>query len=111
MPPTLESLAPIPESLAPILASLRRLCIVALQPDARTFDNAPRLEQEMHEWLTVLKPVLECVNQYVSSRATIDVDDNDMEETSELIKKCLPNGYRKVRTRIGDMIFERGMFS
>lgn len=83
---------------------------MAQQPlKARTFDNAPTLEQEVHEWLTELKPVLECVNQYVSSRATIEVDDNDMEETSELIKKCLPNGYRKVRTRIGDIIFERGL--
>lgn len=65
----------------------------------------------MHEWLTQLKPVLECVNQYVSSRATIEVDDNDMEETSELVKKCLPNGYRKVRTWTGEMCFMRGVFS
>ena len=79
--------------------------------EARTFDNAPRLEQEMHKWLTQLKPVLEYVNQYVSSRATIEVDDNDMEETSELVKKCLPNGYRKVRTWTGDICFKRGMFS
>ena len=98
--------------LPPILAGLTRLYIVVQQPlEARTFDNAPRLEQEMHKWLTQLKPVLEYVNQYVSSRATIEVDDNDMEETSELVKKCLPNGYRKVRTRTGDMWFTRGVFS
>ena len=85
---------------------------MAKQPlGARTFDNAPRLEREMHKWLTRLKPVLECVNQYVSSRAIIEVDDNDMEETSELVKKCLPNGYRKVRTWTGDICFRRGMFS
>lgn len=102
-------LLPLLESLAPILASLTRLYIVAQQPlEARTFDNAPKLEREMHKWLTQLKRVLECVNQYVSSRATIEVDDNDMEETSELVKKCLPNGYRKVRTRTGDVCFERG---
>lgn len=85
---------------------------MAQQPlKARTFGNAPTLEQEMHKWLAWLKPVLEYVNQYVSSRATIEVDDNDMEETSELVKKCLPNGYRKVRTRTGDIWFMRGVFS
>jgi len=101
-----------PHILPPILASLTRLYIVPQQPlEVRTFDNAPRLEQEMHKWLAWLKPVLEYVNQYVSSRATIEVDDNDMEETSELVKRCLPNGYRKVRTLAGDMWFMRGMFS
>lgn len=79
---------------------------MALQPG-----NAPRPEQKMHEWLTQLKPGLELVNQYVTSRATIEVDDNDMEETSELVKKCLSNGYRKVRTRTGDIWFMRGVFS
>jgi len=84
---------------------------VAQQPlETGTFDNAPRPEQEMHEWLTELKPVLECVNQYVSSRATIEVDDDDNEETSELIKKCLPNDYRKVRTRIGDICVKRDLW-
>ena len=92
----------------PILASLTRLYIVAWQPlEAKTFNNAPRLEREMHKWPTELKLVLEYVNQYVSSRATIEVDDNDMGETSELVKKCFPNGYRKVRTRTGDIWFER----
>ena len=64
----------------------------------------------MREWLTTLKPILECVNQYVSSRATIEVDDNDMEETSELVKICFPNGYRKVRTQTGDAYFGRGVY-
>ena len=104
-------LPPILESLAPILANLTRLYIVAQQPlRARTFDNASRLERGMRNWLTTLKPVLECVNQYVSSRATIEVDDNDMEETSELVKKCFPNGYRKVRTQTGDICFRRGVY-
>ena len=85
---------------------------MAKQPlGTRVFDNAPRPEREMQKWLTQFKFILEYVNQYVSSRATIEVDDNDMEEMSELIKKCLPNGYRKVRTRIGDICFKRGMFS
>jgi hypothetical protein len=85
---------PILESLAPILASLTRLYIVAEQPLGS--------ERETQKWLTQLKFVLEYVNQYVSSRATIEVDDNNMEETSELVKKCFPNGYRKVRTQTGD---------
>lgn len=102
-------LRPIP-ILPPILANLTRLYIVAQQPlKTRTFDNDPRPKREMHKWLTYLEPVLEYVNQYVPSRATIEVDDNDMEETSELIKKYLPNGYRKVRTRIGDIYFKRDL--
>ena len=73
---------------------------MALQPllGATNCDNAPMLEQEMHKWLTNCKAILEYVNQHVSSRATIEVDDNDREETSELVKKCLSNGYRKAQT-------------
>ena len=84
---------------------------MAQQPlEVRTFDNAPRFGRGMREWLTTLKPILECVNQYVSSRATIEVDDNDMEETSELVKICFPNGHRKVRTQAGDRCFRRGVY-
>lgn len=107
-----DILAPLLKSLAPILANLTGLCIVAPQIlEAITFNNAPRLENEVHKWLSWLKPVLEYVIQYVPSKATIEVDDNDMEETSELIKKCFPNGYRKVRTRTGDIWFKRSMSS
>ena len=67
-------------------------------------DNTLTLEQEM---LTQFKDVLEYVNQHVSSRATIEVDNNEKEETSELAKKCLSNGYRNVRTGFGDIFFRR----
>jgi hypothetical protein len=95
--------------LRPTLASLTRLYIVALQPllGATNCDNAPMLEQEMHKWLTNCKAILEYVNQHVSSRATIEVDNNEKEETSELAKKCLSNGYRNVRTGFGDIFFRR----
>lgn len=96
----------------PILANLAKLCIVAQQPlEPRHYYNAPSLEQDMDEWLTWLKPVLEYVNQYVSSGTVVEVDDDDREETSELVKECLPNGYRKVQTRTGDLCFMRGEFS
>ncbi|KAI9768246.1 MAG: hypothetical protein M1840_005076 [Geoglossum simile] len=85
---------------------------MAQQPlEARHYYNAPSLEQEMDEWLTWLKPVLEYVNQYVSSGYIVEVDDDDREETSELVKECLPNGCRKVQTRTGGLCFMRGEFS
>lgn len=65
----------------------------------------------MDEWLTWLKPVLEYVNQYVSSGNVVEVDDDDRKETNELVKECLSNGYRKVPTRTGDLCFMRGEFS
>ncbi|KAI9858187.1 MAG: hypothetical protein M1813_007836 [Trichoglossum hirsutum] len=71
-----------------IFANLTKLCIVAEQPLEPS-------KQKMDEWLTWLKHVLQCVNQYVSSGSVVEVDDDDREETSSLVKECLRNGYRK----------------
>jgi hypothetical protein len=50
------------------------------------------------------------VNQYVSSGSVVEVDDDDREETSSLVKECLRNGYRKRQTWTGDEHFLRGIY-
>jgi len=92
-----------------ILANLTKLSIVAQQPRKSQFPDTS-LEQEVNKWLTWLKPILEYVNQSVSSGIVVEVDHNDCKETSELIKECLPNRCRKVQNRTGDVYFERGEF-
>ena len=99
-------------TLRPTLANLTWLYIVVLLPvGVMNWGNALTLEQDMHEWLTQLKDVLEYVNQHVSSRATIIVHDSNREETRELVKKCLSNGYRKAHSWTGGIWFRSGEFS
>ena len=95
------------------LPNLKVLRLVAQQPlTAAGYYNAPTLEQEMDRWVEWIKPFLECFGQYLRSTIVVEVDDNDTKETSELVKECLWNNYRKVRCHLaGDLIFQRGHFS
>lgn len=94
-----------------ILPTLKRLRIVAEQPvKASSYHGAPSLEQEMDRWVKWIKPFLQCFGQYLS-RETIQVDIDGRAETRELVKECLPHGYREIRCRhVGDSIFKRGRF-
>jgi hypothetical protein len=96
-----------------ILPQLKGLRIVAEQPvQARTYYKAPTLEQEMDRWVKWIKPFLQCFGQYLSRENIVQVDINGEAETRELVKECLPHGYREIRCRhVGDIIFKRGRFS
>jgi hypothetical protein len=59
-----------------------------------------------------VRPFLQCFGQHLSRETIVQVDDDGLLETGELVKECLPDGYRKVRCRfVGDLIFKRGEFS
>jgi len=96
-----------------ILPNLKAFRLVAQQPlEAAGYYYAPTLEQEMDRWVKWIKPFLEFFGQHLRSPVIVEVDDDDRKETSELIKQCLPNGYRKVQCHlVGDLIFKRGQFS
>ncbi|OCL13537.1 hypothetical protein AOQ84DRAFT_104920 [Glonium stellatum] len=70
----------------PILANLTRLHIVMQEPVRLIwlpglFEEPYSFEQEAGEWLAWLKPILEYVNQHLSSRAVVEVDHGNKEET------------------------------
>jgi hypothetical protein len=94
----------------PILSNLKGLRIVAEQPlQGSSYYGAPTLEQEMDCWVKWIRPFLKCFGQHLSSGTVVQVDDDGRTETSELVKECLPGGYREVRCRlVGDLIFKRG---
>jgi hypothetical protein len=95
---------------SPILAQLTRLSIVAAQP-LRIYHRAPWFNQDMKNWVEWARTVLQFVAQRLHSSCIVEVDDDDREETSALIKEFFPGGYRKVRTRAGDFYFRRGEYS
>lgn len=91
-----------------IFSNLTKLCIVAQQPLRlpRYFsDYDPCID--MNHWLAGLKRALESIRQHISSGLLVEVDDDDREETSEVIMAYFSDGYKKVRTRTGDWFFER----
>jgi hypothetical protein len=96
-----------------ILPTLKGLRIVAEQPvEASSYHGAPSLEQEIDRWVKWIKPFLHCFGQYLSRETIVQVDIDGRAETRELVKECLPHGYREIRCRhVGDLIFKRGRFS
>ena len=96
-----------------ILPTLKGLRIVAEQPvEASSYHGAPSLEQKLDCWVKWIKPFLQCFGQYLSKETIVQVDINGWAETRELVKACLPHGYREIRCRhFGDLIFKRGRFS
>ncbi|KAH7327092.1 hypothetical protein BKA65DRAFT_480814 [Rhexocercosporidium sp. MPI-PUGE-AT-0058] len=87
--------------------------IVTEQPvEASSYHGAPSLEQEIDRWVKWIKPFLHCCGQYLSRETVVQVDIDGRAETRELVKECLPHGYREIRCRhVGDLIFKRGRFS
>jgi len=96
-----------------IIPQLKGLRIVAEQPlEAGGYYNAPTLEQDMDCWVKWIRPFLQCFGQHLSRETIVQVDYDGRVETGELVKECLPDGYRKVRCRyFGNLIFKRGEFS
>jgi hypothetical protein len=95
-----------------ILRNLKALRIVAQEPVQASYCGGPRLEQQMDTWVKWIRPFLQCFSQYLSSETVVEVDNNGQAETSDLVRKYLPGGYREVRCRlVGDLIFSRGRFS
>lgn len=93
---------------SPILAGLSRFAIVAQQPlQAQTYFSEHSFKRDMKNWIGWVRPMLEYMIPQLSGSCVIEVDDDDREETSDLIRKCIPNGYRKVKTLTGDFIFGR----
>jgi len=96
-----------------VLPKVNGLRIVAAQPvhDPSILDN-PAFLLEMDRWANWIKPYLQIFGQYLSKDSIVQVDINGQEETRELVKECLPCGYREIRCRhYGDMVFKRGRFS
>ncbi|KAI4214025.1 MAG: hypothetical protein LQ351_003429 [Letrouitia transgressa] len=99
---------------SPVFAGLNRLSIVAAQPsETRMYPNATSfsLEQEVEEWIKWLRGILQCTARQLPSSCIVEVDTSDREETSTLMKECLPSGYRNVQTCTGDWWFRRNVFS
>jgi hypothetical protein len=93
----------------PLLTDLNRLCLVAQQPlRAGGYYNAPSLEEDMREWVAWLEPILRYLAKNITKTAMVEIDDNDLVETGELVQKYFPSGYKKVQTVTGDRIFMRG---
>jgi hypothetical protein len=96
----------------PLLTDLNRLCLVAQQPlQARGYYNAPSLEEDMGEWVAWLEPILQYLAGKIAKANIVEIDDNDLVETRELVQKYFSPGYKKVKTITGDRIFMRGAFS
>jgi hypothetical protein len=96
----------------PLLADLNRLCLVVPQPlKARGYYNAPNLEEDMREWVAWLEPILQYLAGDIAKAGIVEIDDNDLVETRELVQKYFSPGYKQVKTITGDRIFMRGEFS
>lgn len=64
------------------------------------------------DWERWLKPVFEYIDRHIPSGLAVQIDDNKMDQTSELAKQCLTRGvYKNVQTKTGDFVFKRGKFS
>jgi hypothetical protein len=95
----------------PLLTDLNRLCLVTQQPlRGGGYYNAPSLEEDMREWVAWLEPILRYVARNIAKTTIVEIDDNDLVETGELVQKCFSSGYKKVQTVTGDRIFMRGEF-
>ncbi|KAH8665980.1 hypothetical protein BGZ60DRAFT_432149 [Tricladium varicosporioides] len=91
------------------LPSLNLLRIIAEQPiEARVYSNAPTLEEEISNWIGFITPFLRCFGQNLLRETIVEVDDDGRIETKKIFEQCLPYGYREVRCRSGDFIFNRG---
>jgi len=96
----------------PLLTDLRKLCLVAQQPlQARVYYNAPSFEEDMQKWVAWLEPILRYLAKNITETTIVEIDDNNLVETGEVVQKCFGSGYKKVQTVTGDEIFERGTSS
>jgi hypothetical protein len=97
---------------SPILAELAELSIVTQQPlQARTYFIAPSFEQEMEEWMEWLRVILQYIARQLPSSCIAEVDDDDRNEKSTLMRECLPSGYRMIQALTGDFCFRRYDYS
>jgi hypothetical protein len=96
----------------PLPRDLNRLCLVAQQLlQARGYYNARNLEEEKGEWVAWLEPILQYLGGIIAKTNIVEIDDNELVETRELMQKNFSPGYRKVKTITGDRIFMWGEFS
>ncbi|KAH6678669.1 hypothetical protein B0J14DRAFT_583236 [Halenospora varia] len=94
------------------LPALKELRIIAETPlQAREDYYALTLEEQMNDWIDFITPYLQCFGQHLSSKTTVEVDDDGSAETKKIFLECWKGGYREVRCWNGDMIFKRGEFS
>jgi hypothetical protein len=95
-----------------ILPQLKILRIVAQQPPEDPRYSNANLEHDIEGWVNWLKPFLQCFGRHLSRRTIVEVDDDGREETAALVKKYLPDGYRKLQCHlVGDFVFKRGPYS
>lgn len=90
---------------SPILAHLKKLSIVAQQPlQPRPHYDTLLFEHEMARWTDSLRAILQYVSHELRRSSIIEVDDDDVIETSILIMEYFPQGYRKVQTLAGNLL-------
>jgi len=65
----------------------------------------------LYDWTESLGAILRYIASQLPSFCTVEVDDDNITETSVVMKEHFPSGYRKVQTRAGDFIFKRNEFS
>ncbi len=65
----------------------------------------------MHEWIRWLRSLLQFLTRRLPDRCIVEVDDDDRTETTAVMRECLPNDYRKVKTVAGDLCFKRDHYS
>jgi hypothetical protein len=95
----------------PVLTHLTKLRIVAQHPLELADGRNTSFKQAMNNWLTWVRSVLAFISKYIPVGIDIKIDDNEMEETETLIKKCLFSNYQKIHTLTGDLYFKRGDLS
>lgn len=96
----------------PLLTDLSQLCLVVQQPlQAMSYYNAPRLEEDMQEWIAWLEPILRYLARNITEKTIVGIDDNKLVETGDVIQKYFCSGYERVQTVTGDRISKTGMFS
>jgi hypothetical protein len=101
-----------PQLWFPLLEGLLQFCIVAQQPlAARSYYDAPTLEELLCEWTTWLDPILKYFSKNLPRTTAVGLDDDGRAETTAMMDRYFDPGYQKVRTITGDFCFERGQYS
>ena len=89
---------------SPILAHLKKLSIVVKQPEQSWVrKNLPISEKYIQVLIGSHKLVLKYIASQLPQSCIVEVDGDDVRETSTLMKECFPSGYRKVQTMAGGL--------
>lgn len=109
---------------SPILSQLAKLSIIAQQPapfghhqfwvnipfdsesDEEEVEVVGTQARAMRQWIKWLNTMMEWMVPQLPSDVRIEVDDNGLKETGEVLEQCLPR-FQRVQTWQGDITFSR----